>query len=59
MAESDYTTDWGETHCILRLKRPRKLNAITVAILDGLEECLDELDRGSAQFQVGSRVVVS
>ena len=52
MAESDYTTDWGETHCILRLKRPSKLNAITVAILDGLEECLDELDRGRARSLV-------
>jgi len=36
----------------LRLKRPSKLNAITVAILDGLEECLDELDRGRARSLV-------
>ena len=52
MAESDYTTDWGETHCILRLTRPSKLNAITLAILDGLEACLDELEKGRARALV-------
>jgi enoyl-CoA hydratase len=36
----------------LRLTRPKKLNAITLAILDGLEECLDELDRGRARALV-------
>ena len=49
MAESDCTTEWRDAHCILRLTRPKKLNAITLAILDGLEECLDELDRGRAR----------
>jgi enoyl-CoA hydratase len=52
MAESDCTTEWRDAHCILRLTRPKKLNAITLAILDGLEECLDELDRGRARALV-------
>lgn len=33
----------------LRLTRPEKRNAITVAILDGLEECCEALDSGEAR----------
>ena len=49
MATADCTTEWKDEHCIFRLTRPQKLNAITKAILDGLEDCLDELDRGRAR----------
>jgi enoyl-CoA hydratase len=49
MASADFTTEWNDEHCIFRLTRPEKLNAITRAILDGLEECLEGLDEGRAR----------
>jgi len=52
MAGPDSTIEWNDDYCIFRLTRPKKLNAITKAILDGLEECLDELDRGRARALV-------
>lgn len=52
MTESDFSTEWRDEHCVFRLSRPKTLNAITVAILDGLEACLDELERGRARALV-------
>ena len=52
MADADCTTEWNDDHCIFRLTRPKKLNAITRTILDGLEECLNELDRGRCRALV-------
>ena len=45
-AESDATLEWNGDCAVLTLTRPRKRNAITVAILDALEGVCDELDAG-------------
>jgi len=52
MASPDFTTEWNDEHCVFRLTRPNKLNAITRVILDGLEECLEELEGGRARALV-------
>ena len=53
MAEpNDYTLDWRDETAHLRLTRPEKRNAITTAILDGLEHCCDELDAGRGRALV-------
>lgn len=46
MEHSDFTLDWDDQCALFRVTRPKKLNAITLAILDGLEACCDELDAG-------------
>jgi enoyl-CoA hydratase len=46
MDPSDFTIDWQGECAFFRLTRPAKLNAITVAILEGLEACCDQLDSG-------------
>jgi enoyl-CoA hydratase len=52
MASADFTTEWNDEHCIFRLTRPDKRNAITKAILNGLEQCLDELESGRGRALV-------
>ena len=42
----DFTLEWGGECAIFRLTRPEKRNAITLAIVAGLERCCDELDAG-------------
>jgi enoyl-CoA hydratase len=46
MEGSDFTLDWQGECGFFRLTRPAKRNAITKAILDGLEACCDDLDAG-------------
>lgn len=44
--DSDFTLDWRGECGLFQLTRPAKRNAITLAILEGLEACCDELDAG-------------
>jgi enoyl-CoA hydratase len=46
MSDSDYTLEWRGECAWFRLTRDAKRNAITGAILAGLESCCDELDAG-------------
>jgi len=46
MERTDFTLEWQGECGFFRLTRPDKLNAITNAILHGLEACCDELDAG-------------
>jgi hypothetical protein len=41
----DYTIEKLEGGAVFRLTRPAKLNAITKAILKGLSDCIDALER--------------
>ncbi len=43
---NDFTVDWKGEWGLFRLTRATKHNAITLAILEGLEACCDELDAG-------------
>ena len=45
----DYSLEWQGETAILRITRPEKRNAITRAVLDGLEACCDALDRGEGR----------
>jgi enoyl-CoA hydratase len=45
----DFEVEWTDESATLRLTRPAKRNAITVAILDGLEACCDALDAGQGR----------
>lgn len=49
MAEADCATEWQDECVVLRITRPQKRNAITVAVLDGIERCCDELDAGAGR----------
>lgn len=46
MEHGDYTLDWQQQCGFFRLTRPATRNAITLAILEGLEACCDEMDAG-------------
>jgi len=48
----DFTIERVDGGAVFRLTRPAKLNAITKAILKGLTECIDALERESARFLV-------
>ena len=47
MAQSgDFTLEWRGACAHMTLTRPEKRNAITLAIVEGLERCCDDLDAG-------------
>jgi enoyl-CoA hydratase len=46
MASDDFSLDWKDECGLFRITRPAKRNAITLAVLEGLEACCDELDAG-------------
>jgi enoyl-CoA hydratase len=52
MNGSDFTIERKDECVLLTLTRPAKLNAITVAILDGIESCCDALDRREARVLI-------
>jgi enoyl-CoA hydratase len=45
----DFEVEWKDECAYLKLTRPAKRNAITVAILGGLEACCDALDAGEGR----------
>jgi enoyl-CoA hydratase len=47
-----YRIDRLDDGMVFRLARPRRLNAITVQVLDGLTGCIDELESGDARLLV-------
>lgn len=52
MSDRDFERSERGEAIVLRLTREAKRNAITVAILDGLEQCCDDLDAGRARALV-------
>jgi len=52
MRHDDYTIESRDECVVLRLTRPAKRNAITRAILDGIEACCDALDAGRGRALV-------
>lgn len=49
MTHDDYGIEFQGECALLRLTRPAKRNAITMAILDGIESCCEALDAGRAR----------
>lgn len=47
-----FTIDWLEDGAVFTLRRPKKLNSVTRQILDGLSDCLDELDKRGLRLLV-------
>jgi len=47
--QTDFTLDWQGDCGLLRLTRPEKRNAMTLAIVEGLEAACDMLDAGGAR----------
>ncbi len=45
MSTEGFHIEWREAYAIFTLSRPDKLNGITNAVLQGLEDCLDEIER--------------
>jgi enoyl-CoA hydratase/carnithine racemase len=43
LATEDFTLEWRADGAIFTIRRPAKLNAITLPVLDGLERCLSWL----------------
>ena len=48
----DFTIDKHDGGAVFKLTRPAKLNSITKAILKGLFDCIDDLERDRARFLV-------
>jgi enoyl-CoA hydratase len=44
-ADPGYLLTWADDHAVFRLVRPHKLNSLTRAMLEGLDACLDEVER--------------
>ncbi len=45
MSSTDYRIEWRDGYAVFTLSRPDKLNGITNAVLQGLADCLDEIER--------------
>jgi enoyl-CoA hydratase len=44
-ADPGYQLTWADGYAVFRLARPNKLNSLTRAMLEGLDACLDEVER--------------
>jgi enoyl-CoA hydratase len=51
-ATADFDVRWPDGGAVFTITRPRKMNAITKAVLEGLSACLDELEAGRGRFLV-------
>ena len=51
-ATADFDVRWLDGGAVFTVTRPRKMNAITKAVLEGLSACLDELEAGRGRFLV-------
>ena len=47
--QEDFSLEWQGECGLFRVTRPAKRNAITLAIVEGLEAVCDELDAGRAR----------
>lgn len=52
LKQTDHTVEWEGEGAIFRLENPRRLNAITNDMLDGLTETLDELERRKGRYLI-------
>jgi len=51
-ATAAFDVRWLDGGAVFTVTRPRKMNAITKAVLEGLSACLDELEAGRGRFLV-------